>query len=178
MQYWMSRNLRTTRYRDGSAIAADLNNISWTATTSGAYGIYNNSPYTDATVNNNIYGKLYNFFAVSDARGLCPVGTHVPTIAEWTSLANGRGNGVLKEAGHSHWQTDFGEGNNATGFTAIPGGGRDKNGEYVSMGSTANWWSTSEISLTTARSALMWADDLFMGGSEKASGFSVRCLAD
>jgi len=80
-QCWMRDNLKVSKYRNGNPIATGLDNSAWSNTTFGAYAIYGNY-----TANEGLYGKLYNWFAVADNRGLCPTGWHVPTNAEWTTL--------------------------------------------------------------------------------------------
>jgi uncharacterized protein (TIGR02145 family) len=80
-QVWMQENLKTSKYRNGDPITTSLDSNAWSAATSGGYAIYNDDP-----TNNIINGKLYNFYAVEDIRGLCPAGWHVPNDAEWTNL--------------------------------------------------------------------------------------------
>ncbi|MFM8838128.1 MAG: FISUMP domain-containing protein, partial [Bacteroidota bacterium] len=82
-QCWTQSNLKVSKYRNGDNIPTGLSNSAWDTTTSGAYAIYNNDP-----VNDGLYGKLYNHYAVTDSRGLCPTGWHVPSDAEWTTLEN------------------------------------------------------------------------------------------
>ncbi|MFM7033498.1 MAG: FISUMP domain-containing protein, partial [Bacteroidota bacterium] len=80
-QCWTQSNLKVSKYRNGDNIPTGLSNSAWQGTTSGAYAIYSNDP-----VNDGLYGKLYNHYAVTDGRGLCPTGWHVPSDAEWTTL--------------------------------------------------------------------------------------------
>jgi hypothetical protein len=88
-QCWFAENLATDQYRNGDAIPTGLTNSAWQNTSSGAYAIYNSDANNDL-----IYGKLYNFYAVSDPRGLCPVGWHVPTYCEWMYLEGSLGMSV------------------------------------------------------------------------------------
>jgi hypothetical protein len=83
-QWWMAENLRVTRYRNGNAVPKITDNSAWTTLTSGAYCTYN-SDETKAA----IFGRLYNWYAVSDARGLAPAGWHVPSDAEWKTSGDG-----------------------------------------------------------------------------------------
>jgi len=88
-QWWMAENLKTTRYRNGDAIPANLDNAQWQNTTSDAYAVY---PHGDVDGINSeeemvdAYGKLYNWYAVDDERGLCPTGWHIPSDDEWKQL--------------------------------------------------------------------------------------------
>ena len=79
-QCWTKENLKTTKYKDGTAIPTGLNDAEWANTTTGAYAIYDNN-----AANNTTYGKLYNWYAVNTGN-LAPAGWHVPTDAEWTTL--------------------------------------------------------------------------------------------
>ena len=85
-QCWFKENLRSDNYSNGDAVPGDLTNNQWTSTGSGAQAVYNNDPANLAT-----YGRLYNWYAVNDARGVCPVGFHVPSDSEWTVLENALG---------------------------------------------------------------------------------------
>lgn len=80
-QEWMSSNLRTNKFADGSIIESPSTST-WLDITTPAWCYYNNDP-----TNNNKHGKLYNFYAVEDKRNVCPVGWHVPTGDDWTKLA-------------------------------------------------------------------------------------------
>jgi uncharacterized protein (TIGR02145 family) len=80
-QVWMKENLKTTKYRNNNPILSNLTNLEWSSITSGACAIFYNN-----TVNDSIYGKLYNWYAVTDPRGLCPVGWHVPTGHDFNLL--------------------------------------------------------------------------------------------
>ncbi|MBU6331267.1 MAG: hypothetical protein KGQ80_02480, partial [Bacteroidetes bacterium] len=80
-QCWTQSNLKVSKYRNGDNIPTGLSDAQWGSTTSGAYAMYNNDAANDA-----LYGKLYNWYAVTDSRGLCPTGWHVPSDGEWTTL--------------------------------------------------------------------------------------------
>ncbi len=142
-QCWFADNLATDQYRNGDLIPTGLDNTTWQNTTAGAYAIYNNDPANDVT-----YGKLYNNYIITDIRGLCPLGWHVPTDCEWMYLegslgmspedqeANGwRGTnvgGALKIT--NYWQYPNIGGTNSSGFSAKPGGARIFNGSYLYLG--------------------------------------------
>ncbi len=183
-QTWMAENLRTTKYRNGSAISHFPEAKAWLAATGGAYSWYNN----DATANKTIYGALYNWYAVKDQRQICPVAWHVPTDAEWTSMENFLGGGAvaggrLKDTGTNRWLRNP----TVTGFAALPGGLRfvgrpihNPAGAFDVMGYTGLWWTANELGTTNAAFAYIdgGAAGLFRGQENKRSGFSVRCLKD
>jgi uncharacterized protein (TIGR02145 family) len=176
-QWWMAENLRTTRYRDGRSIPTGLSDTDWQNTTFGAYAIY---PHTDVDGINSdaemvdAYGKLYNWYAVVDSRGLCPTGWHVPSDSEWNALVdyvvaqaypnqwdnpNGAGNALKSRrqvdsplgapwatSEHPRWNSDDTHyGLDVYGFSGLPGGGRFNNRYYYYIGMYGIWWSSAEF---------------------------------
>jgi uncharacterized protein (TIGR02145 family) len=178
-QIWMKQNLKTTHYRDGSKIPNVTDGTTWSGLANDAYCWYNN----DSITYNNPYGALYNWYAISDNRNVCPTGWHVPTDAEWTTLTDYLGGtsiagGKLKETGTTHWQTPNTGATNITGFTALPSGYRYLDGAFYGNGGYLDWWSSTEYSAKDAYSRSMSyasnaADRNF---DSKEDGFSVRCL--
>jgi uncharacterized protein (TIGR02145 family) len=180
-QVWMLKNLNVDHYRNGDTIPQVTDPTQWLNLTTGAWCYYNNDPVMGA-----IYGKLYNWYAVNDPRGLAPDGWHVPTDAEWTILTNYLGGesvagGKLKEAGTAHWKTPNDGATNESGFSALPGGLRFySNGAFYTFGGAGYWWSATEGYATSA-----WFRDLSYdytyvrrGHFSKEDGFSVRCVKD
>jgi uncharacterized protein (TIGR02145 family) len=186
-QEWMSENLRTANYRNGDPIPTGLDQATWIATSVGAYAIYNND-----LANNDIYGKLYNGNAVTDPRNVCPIGWHVPTDGEWSTLTdylggdNVAGGKMKTTTGWNDYEGQSGNGTNESGFSGLPGGTRGGGGfspsGFAFLGFHGFWWCTSDISsygvswriiynFSTSTSPLP-----DYGASQ--SGFSVRCLRD
>jgi uncharacterized protein (TIGR02145 family) len=193
-QIWMKENLKVSKYRNGNSILTGLSDAAWTATTSGAYAIYNNDP-----ANNITYGKLYNWYAVADQRGLCPVGWHVPTDHDWNLLAKfldpvtdtaciecaNTVGGKMKstgtiEAGTGLWYSPNAVASNSSGFMGLPGGDRDYLGLYFVVGSIGYWYSSTEYSSTDAwyRRLSNFDGNFYRINGNKLSGISVRCLRD
>jgi uncharacterized protein (TIGR02145 family) len=184
-QEWMQKNLAVSKYRNGDPIPTGLDDATWSVTTSGAYAIYNNE-----IANNTLYGKLYNWYAVNDSRGLCPTGWHVPSDAEWNIfIANLGGDevagGKMKsigtiQAGNGLWQEPNTDATNESGFTGLPAGYRLNGGTFDNIGYNGLWWSSSEYYTTYA-----WYRDLYYyygaasrAISDKKVGLSLRCLRD
>jgi uncharacterized protein (TIGR02145 family) len=199
-QTWMAENLKTTQYNDGTAIPLVTDNTAWYNLSTPAYCWYNN----DAT-NKNMYGALYNWYTVSTGK-LAPKGWHVPTDAEWTTLENyliangynydGSTSGdkyakslaattnwtytyAYEDAGAGAIGTDLSK-NDSTGFSALPGGGRNYNGMFWSVGNDGAWWSSTESSTSAA-----WFRDMgcnvsyvYRVNDDKRRGYSVRCVRD
>ena len=144
-QRWMRQNLDVAFYRNGDPIPHITDPVQWANATTGAWCYYNND-----SLMGGAYGKLYNWYAVNDPRGLAPEGWHVPTDEEWTVLENLLGGEFvagtkLKEAGTKHWATNN-RGNNISGFTALPGGLRFANGAASGFETfVAYWWTATEV---------------------------------
>jgi uncharacterized protein (TIGR02145 family) len=189
-QVWMKENLKLSKYRNGDVIAADLADSAWQSTNSGACVTYNyNSDY------NTIFGKLYNWYAVSDSRGICPAGWHVPTDEEWYTLENfldftisdptalgerGLQVGGRLKAVSELWAGPTGVITNSSGFSGLPGGIRLYEGGFLLNGQIGAWWTITDSSSTEAFNRSLWYSNVGSGrGSEsKKSGFSVRCIQD
>lgn len=177
-QVWMVENLKTTKYRNGDPIPIFTDNNTWASLKSGAYCNYNN----DAN-NSIIYGRLYNWYSVSDSRNIAPIGWHVATDTEWTTLisflgGNGAG-GKLKESGTSHWQSPNTGATNETGFSALPGCYRYDNGTFLGFG-CGSWWTSTESQNWGAVGYTMFYLDsgVDRGDWNKCDGLSVRCVKD
>jgi len=178
-QTWMAENLKVTKYNDGTAIPNVTDETAWSSLTTGAYCNYNNDPSTAAT-----YGRLYNWYAVNTGK-LCPTGWHVPTDAEWETLREYLGGyevagGKLKETGTTHWNSPNEGATNASGFTALPGGGRYNDGTFDYIGDNGIWWSSTEGSTSYALGWYLNYNNynLTYNNSSKVDGFSVRCVRD
>jgi len=187
-QCWFKENLRSDNYRNGDAIPGNVTNSQWTSTSTGAqtvYGegtsaVYNGS--SDEVANLAMYGRLYNWYAVNDARGLCPVGFHVPTDNEWTVLENAFGGRSVAGTALKSSAADSPpwDGSNTSGFSALPGGLRySLYGNFGSLGFNGSWWSSSPSGSDA------WGRDLGSGysgvdrdDSSVRFGFSVRCVRD
>ena len=182
-QVWMQNNLDVTHYSNGDEIPQVTDQTQWVNLTTGAWCYYNNDPANGAT-----YGKLYNWYAVNDTRGLAPEGWHVPTNGEWTILSNCLGGdaiagGKMKEIGTLHWQTPNSFATNLSGFTGLPAGQRsytDTPPSFSGIYTVGTWWSSSQIDSDESwYCGLEYTyNEIFRVPSFKTSGFSVRCVKD
>jgi len=181
-QTWMVENLKTTKYNDGTAIPNVTDNTEWGALLTGAYCWYQND-----ISNKNPYGALYNAFAVATGK-LCPSGWHVPSEAEWNTLTTYLGGqsvagGKLKEAGTAHWISPNTGATNESGFTALPGGGRQfYTGGYSSIGGLGIYWSATETPYQNSHFfAIPMSNENTTanpGQYVMSTGNSVRCIKD
>lgn len=184
-QTWMAENLRTTKYRNGDPIPNVTDNTAWFTLLTDAYCNYKNTGNSDTI---NTYGRLYNWYAVSDKRNIAPIGWHVPTEAEWTTLTTYLGGesvagGKMKETGITHWPWTNPSATNESGFTALPSGVRGYNlhGDFGYLGLGLGYWSSTPGYGSSAM-------DLYMDAAVNANcysssrslwmGFSVRCVMD
>jgi len=180
-QIWMADNLKVTRYKDGSMIPSVWDSQSWSTLNTGALCWQNNDPKTGK----ELYGALYNFFAVADPRGLAPEGWHIPSIEEWRVLELFLGGadiagGKMKDFESGLWKTPQNNTSNTSGFSALPAGGRGRLGIPGEAGNYATWWTS-----TSCDTQFSWHWGLFSDKSgirsnpgHKNSGFSVRCIKD
>ena len=181
-QTWMSKNLDVTKYRNGDPIPQVTNGAAWRALTTGAWCYLNNDPAMGA-----IYGKLYNWYAVNDPRGLAPAGWHIPIDFEWTTLSKCLGGksvagAAMKESGTAHWVPTNTGATNSSGFTGLPGGYRNIGGVFYRIGKGGYFWSATA---TDYRPDFSWLSTLdfsnnihLMGMNNRQDGYSVRCVKD
>jgi uncharacterized protein (TIGR02145 family) len=174
----MKENLKVTKYRDGSPINTGLDNSAWSSTQTGAYSIYNND-----NLNDKKFGKLYNWYAVNDVRGLCPTGWHVPNDSDWSNLKEHLGGDTI--AGKAlksldGWILTSFRGNNQSGFTGLPGGNRNENGIYENSGFGGYFWGSTEAGPNFAWTHGIYASTFLIGrfNNAKSNGRSVRCIED
>ena len=176
-QIWTQKNLDVATYRNGEVIPQVQDVSTWSNLSTGAWCYYNN-----ITSNGIIYGKLYNWYAVNDPRGLAPNGYHIPSDAEWTTLIDylgGASSAGTKMKSTSGWQNN-GNGSNTSGFAGLPGGYRSYDGYFVNIGSNGYWWSSSESGTDNAWYRYLNNDNDYVNrfSYNKRNGFSVRCLRD
>ena len=179
-QTWMQKNLNVSKYKNGDIIPQVTNATQWAALTTGAWCWYNNDSATYAAT----YGKLYNWYAVNDPRGLAPDGWHVPSDGEWTTLTDCLGGvdvagGKMKEIGTSHWQSPNTGATNSSQFNALPGGDRDfSNGNYQSVNLAALFWSRSVYDSVYAISRQLFYERnrIEVYNENKRFAFSVRLI--
>jgi uncharacterized protein (TIGR02145 family) len=181
-QIWTTKNLDATTYRNGDTIRHASTASEWVDAGSkreGAWCYYNHDPKNGA-----IYGKLYNWYAVNDARGLAPQGYHIPSDLEWSLLAEYLGGDSVagnKMKSTSRW-TNNGNGDNSSGFSGLPGGsccGLTLE-NFLFVGAEGHWWSSYEANAGCAKGRYLLSrdDSIFWGSFTKDLGFSIRCLRD
>jgi uncharacterized protein (TIGR02145 family) len=181
-QIWSTKNLDVARYRNGDPIPQVTNATQWKSLTTGAWCWYNNDSASYAAT----YGRLYNWYAVNDPRGLAPQGWHVATDAEWTTLTNylttqvGAGSEGLALKSITGWVGSNTGATNSSGFTGLPGGRRNDLGGIGNAGYYGIWWSSTGYFSQSAWSRTLSYNSSSIDRSNlnKPSGFSVRIVKD
>lgn len=178
-QIWTCTNLDVTTFRNGDVIPQVTDPTAWANTTTPAWCYYNNDP-----ANGAIYGKLYNWHAVRDPRGLAPAGYHIPTDAEWTTLTDYLGGlsvagGKMKKVS-TLWTSPNTDATNSSCFTGLPGGVRNHTGNYDYINSNGFWWSSTEYNVGDAWFRAMYNNSGIVGRDydDKGSGLSVRLVKE
>jgi uncharacterized protein (TIGR02145 family) len=183
-QVWMSKNLNVEKFRNGDPIPNAITFEEWEkAGKNGqpAWCYLNND-----AANGEKFGKLYNWYAVNDLRGLAPVGWHIPSKEEWNVLVNYLGGEQIagyKIKSTTGWN-DNDNGNNASGFTGLPAGQRLDPGPFSITGVSSTWWSSTEFEFGEDREdfaygfGTMAKKELWESGHTKPMGYSVRCIKD
>jgi len=186
-QGWMNKNLNVTHYRNGDAIPHVQSAAKWATLTTGAWCWYNND-----SANGSIYGRLYNWYAVNDPRGLAPVGWHIASDVEWTTLVTflggtSLGGGGMKSTGTTKdgtglWRSPNTGATNSSSFTALPGGFRLDNGSFHGITSAGFWWTSTQgpdVSYSAWLRSLRYdSAGIVVKRDGKRDGMSVRCVRD
>jgi uncharacterized protein (TIGR02145 family) len=186
-QTWMQKNLNVSKYKNGDIIPQVTNATQWEALTTGAWCWYNND-----SLNYSKYGKLYNWYAVNDPRGLAMDGWHVPSDGEWNKLVkyldvnadtsctispciqSNIAGGSLKETGLLNWNSPNSGATNISNFTALPSGYRYAYGTFFNVGGGLNFWSSDCF----GRYLGYDQGNIYrgFGQDQKSAGFSVRAI--
>ena len=184
-QTWMAENLRTSRYQNGDIIPLVSDKSSWavlgSAAEKGAMCFYNNDNTLAIP-----YGGLYNWYAASDTRNVCPEGWHLPSDNDWTNLTSFLGvsaGGKMKEVGELNWKSPNVGATNESGFNALPIGTRITTGQFVGDATTsAIFWGSNGNNQSSARglSRSLWysQDNIQSSYSTANAGHAVRCIQD
>jgi uncharacterized protein (TIGR02145 family) len=177
-QIWMAENLRATHYNNGDLLPQRLIKTNlYSGIEEGAYGSYNDTNDKDSIAT---FGLLYNWYAISDGRGLAPKGWHIPSREEWETLLTNLGSGTeaelkLLESGSTHWYY-LNLGNNESGFTALPAG-QFNTGGFFGIGYWTAWWTISEKDKQSAFAKEYSTNyPAKISAFPKSMGLSVRCI--
>lgn len=178
-QIWMSKNLNVNTFRNGDPIPEAKTEGEWLAFNQAhepAWCYYQNDPK-----NGERYGKLYNWYAVNDSRVLAPEGWHIPSNDDWSFIGEYLGGNEMafaKMRSNTGWDEGL-NGTNSSGFSALPSGFRDPNGNFFTIGRYAIWWSSREYDKNNSWCGCV---DTYSRPithyEDKGRGLAVRCLKD
>jgi len=176
-QIWSRKDLNIDFFSNGDQIKQAKTNYEWKKASDQEIPAW---CYYDNDSEDGDFGKLYNWYAVNDPRGLCPVGWHVASSKEWMELENIIGsNPGNKIKGTSQWLNN-GWGTDTHNFSGLPGGLRNENGDFSFRGNVGYWWTSTLVNDDEAnsRSLLNDSDNINSWPVPKGSGLSVRCIKD
>jgi uncharacterized protein (TIGR02145 family) len=180
-QIWTTENLNVSNYNNGDPIPQVTDPSLWSNLTTGAWCWYNNDSATYAAV----YGKVYNWYAVNDSRGIAPIGWRIPTIDDWATLETSLGGasvagGKMKTTGTTHWNSPNTGADNSSGFSGIGSGYRYLAGAFDRSRVRCYFWSITEFSTTNAACRLLYSNASNSGNQSalKTYGMYVRCVKD
>jgi len=178
-QEWACKNLDVSTFRNGDEILEARTEEEWVKAGERKQPTW---CYNYNNIGNGAkYGKLYNWYAVNDKRGLAPNDWHVPSDDEWTILINYLGERVsgTKMKSTAGWK-DNGNGNNESGFDGLPGGNRLKGGAFGDIEVFGYFWSSTQLDIDKAwyRILLYSFGHVSRYDYDKNGGFSVRCVKD
>lgn len=187
-QTWMTNNLNVDRYQNGDLIPNITNPTQWASLTTGAWCWYDND-----SIRYSKFGKLYNWYAVNDPRGLAPKGWRVPSESDWNKLIkcidinadttwvdynnSNTAAGALKTI--NTWFTPNTNATNASGFSALPAGLRNLDGSFFNFGLFGSFWSTQMFNpqvYSWLRTIPYNSNSVKRDYFSRNNGFSVRCL--
>jgi uncharacterized protein (TIGR02145 family) len=185
-QWWMAENLRTTLYANGDLIPNVVSSAAWDGLSTGAWCSVNNQLNND-----ELLGKLYNWYTTSDPRNVCPTGWHVPSDEEWNELivfldpqwnpqtfgeSSSTASGKLKSI--EGWTAVNAVATNQSGFSGLPSGCRFEQDFFFGIGTAAFWWSSTEAFSNNAwyRRVVSFNDYLTRSTEVFNGGFSIRCV--
>lgn len=194
-QIWKIYNLNVDRFRNGDIIKEAKTVEEWEIAGENkepAWCYYNNDPSIGVT-----FGKLYNYYAVEDSRGLGPIGWHVPRSFEIETLKGFLGGRLVagkKMKSKSGW-IGIGSGSNVSGFNGLPGGNRQSadnytehggsewrgdGGEFISIGKGGYWWVVPNDGFYKCESFRLYElDDAWSSlGITRSNGSSIRLVKD
>jgi uncharacterized protein (TIGR02145 family) len=182
-QIWMATNLNVETFANGDSIPEARTKAEWREASNNrkpAWCYYNNDP-----ANGEKYGKLYNWYAVNDPRGLAPEGWRIPIDTDWYQLAlflGGNKGAGAKLKSTSGWKNE-GNGTNTSNFTGLSCGTRGielfggKDG-FQGIGKFAIFWSATQKGMPEVNVFTLSCkhDDLFYSFGDPSDGLSVRCI--
>lgn len=188
-QIWMKKNLNTDKFQNGELIYQAKSSEDWDKATLEKEAAW--CYYEFDSANEKKYGRLYNWYAVNNPKGLAPKGWHIPSDKEWdqlTEFLEGKEMAGHKMKSEEGWQNngyENGNGSNESGFSALPGGhltlGFAKFA-FMNGGYGASFWTSTPFGDDAALDRRVYNSENHLHksiyGESKFVGMSVRCVKD
>lgn len=177
-QIWMIENLNVTKFRNGERIPEAKSIADWTRAGKNKKAVW--CYYENDKKNGAKFGKLYNYYALTDSRGLAPVGWRIPSASDWKKLESKLGKTPgLKMKSKNGWDKE-GNGTNESQFSGFPGGYRGIDGKFYFKGQNGYWWILGDAKTknVVCRNLNFKYDFLINLRATKETGFSVRCIKE
>jgi len=186
-QVWMVKNLNTDVFRNGDIIQEAKTKEEWQNAGANKEPAWCYYDYNDS--NGEIYGKLYNWYAVNDSRGLAPIGWKIPSESDWINLIDNLKVELKNDIGKRLKSVDLwvqegkstsNNGTNSSGFGGLPGGWVHIDGIFHSIGKKGSWWYSNEAHANSVQQIGLLSRSRLISYSftDKATGNSVRCLKE
>jgi uncharacterized protein (TIGR02145 family) len=180
-QEWMTENLNVSAFSNGDKIVEAKTSVQWTKLCNEKKPAW--CYYEFKLENGKKYGKLYNWFAISDKRGLAPAGWRISTYQDWEILAKFAGGKAIaskKLKSKTGWKQE-GNGTNNYGFNGLPGGSVNAYGMFGDIGFWGSWWcyDVPDAKLVKGIYLKHDTDEIEEYASYlKDDGLSVRCIKE
>ena len=175
-QTWMKFNVASKTFRNGDVIPLITGTTAWAA--QGSSRLPASSLYDDDPNNLGRWGLLYNYYAISDPRGICPPGWQVPTDTDWKQLEASVGdNAATKLKSRTGWPAGK-AGSDTVGFAGLPAGFQTQRGDFFLGERVAYFWSITSLSPSTTTAHMLFDYDpkIFRIEYDKTMGMSLRCI--
>lgn len=177
-QTWMTLNLNVSKFRNGESIPQAESADEWIRAAKNKKPVW--CYYENDKKNGSKFGRLYNYYALTDPRGLAPEGWRIPNELDWKKLEVKLGkNPGEKMKSVSDWFEE-GNGTNESNFSGLPGGYRSNNGNFYFKGQNGYWWvvSNQKSKKVVCCNLNFKYNFLIRLASDRGTGFSVRCIKD
>jgi uncharacterized protein (TIGR02145 family) len=181
-QVWSAENLNIEVFQNGEMIPQAKSNAEWKR--AGENGEPAWCYYNNEDKNGEKFGKLYNWYAVNDPRGLAPKGWRIPNSNDWEhaiailggeSIAGGK----LKNNDAGNWLEVIKASSNISGFSGYPNGYRDEYGNFDLLGNNGFWWSVNVYKETEMAFCLKVTANYtgaYYGTIKKVFGLAIRLI--
>lgn len=181
-QLWSANNLNVEVFQNGEIIPQAKTSDDWEKANEEKKPVW--CYYNNETSNSNVYGKLYNWYAVNDPRSLAPVGWRIPNSKDWKEVIDFLGGeaiagGKMKIKAAEIWKEVIEASTNSSGFSGYPNGYRDEYGNFNLFGNNGFWWSASDYAENEMAFCLKVSANFtgaYYGTIKKRYGLGIRCL--